>query len=226
MPIDPAMLSDCSTGDPDCLLNDKKVQKILSESCSVSVLSYDREETVFKEGKPIVGFFVICDGLVREISCAGIGNRITLKVFKSGDILTSDAFFLDENIYQTRAQTLTEVKVLFIERSVFPRLMKVAGTKIGMKLARNMRYLRKNLEFSSCPVLKRLAYWLAKLLPESSNKFDISNRELAEIVGCSHVTVSRKLSRLEDKELIQKDGKEIIVLNKAKLKEEVSSKTF
>ncbi|MCF7889699.1 Crp/Fnr family transcriptional regulator [Candidatus Bipolaricaulota bacterium] len=226
MTIDETILSNCSTGEPDCLLSNRKVQKILSKNPSTRLLNYERGENVFKEGKPIVGFYIICEGVVKEVSYRSIGNQITLKIFKVGDILTSDAFFFDEGRYQTRAQALSEVDVLFIDRSVFPELMKVAGKKIGMKLAKNMRYLRKNLEFSSCPVLKKIAYWLTKLLPNSSNRFTVSNKELADIVGCSHVTVSRKLSRLADENLIEKKGKEITVPDKAKLKEAAVNRGF
>lgn len=226
MTIDETILSSCSTGEPDCLLSDRKVQKVLNKNRSPRVLDYEKGENVFKEGKPIVGFYIVCEGVVKEVSCPSIGNRITLKVFRAGDILTSDAFFFDEGRYQTGAKALTEVKVLFIDRSAFPELMKVAGKKIGMKLAKNMRYLRKNLEFSCCPALKKIAYWLINLLPDSSNRFTVSNKELAEIVGCSHVTVSRKLSSLEDDDLIKKEGREIIVPDKARLKEKAVGTGF
>lgn len=226
MTIDETIISSCSTGEPDCLLSHSKVQKVLSDNPSARLLDYERGENVFKEGKPIVGFYLICEGVVKEVSCPSIGNRITLKVFQAGDILITDAFFFDDGRYQTRAEALTEVEALFIERSVFPELMRVAGEKIGMKLAQNMRYLRKNLEFSSFPVLKKTAYWLAKLLPDSTNRFTVSNKELAEIVGCSHVTVSKKLSRLADDDLIEKEGKEITVLDKDGLQEKAVGTSF
>ncbi|MFW6005895.1 MAG: Crp/Fnr family transcriptional regulator [Candidatus Bipolaricaulota bacterium] len=226
MTIDETVISSYSTGDPDCLLSDSKVRKLLSDNPSARFLEYERGENVFKEGKPIVGFYLICEGVVKEFSCPSVGNRITLKVFHAGDVLITDDFFFDEGRYQTRAEALTEVEALFIERSVFPELMRVAGGKMGIKLAQNMRYLRKNLEFSSFPVLKKIAYWLAKLLPDSSNRFTVSNKELAEIVGCSHVTVSKKLSRLADDDLIEKEGMEITVLDKARLKEKATSTSF
>ncbi|MBS3787945.1 Crp/Fnr family transcriptional regulator [Candidatus Bipolaricaulota bacterium] len=226
MTIDETILSNCCTGEPGCLLSDKKVQKILLKDPSTRLLNYERGEKIFKEEKPIVGFYIICEGVVKEVSCPSIGKRITLKVFKTGDMLTSDAFFSGDGRYQTRAEALTEAQVLFIDRSLFPELMKVAGKKIGKKLAKNMRCLRENLEFTSCPVLRKIAYWLINLLPDSSNSFTVSNKQLAEIVGCSHVTVSRKLSRLADDDLIEKEGKEIIVPDKAKLKEEAASPSF
>ncbi|MBS3736179.1 MAG: Crp/Fnr family transcriptional regulator [Candidatus Bipolaricaulota bacterium] len=226
MTIDETVISTCSTKEPDCLLSDVKVQEVLSDNPSARFLDYEKGENVFKEGKPIVGFYLICEGLVKEVSCPSIGNRITLKVFEAGDVLITDAFFFDEERYHTMAEALTEVETLFIERSVFPELMRVAGEKIGMKLAQNMRYLRKNLEFSSFPVLKNIAYWLAKLLPDSSNRFTVSNKELAEIVGCSHVTVSKKLGRLADDDLIEKEGKEITVLDKVGLREKAAGTSF
>ena len=49
---------------------------------------------------------------------------------------------------------------------------------------------------------------------------------MAEIVGCSHVTVSRKLSKLSDKGLIEKRGQEITVPDKSELKEEAMGSSY
>lgn len=223
MSLEDTTFSDCSFDDSDCLLSDDKVREVLSSSRATKFLDYERGENIFKAGKPIVGFYIVCEGVVKEVSCPSIGDQITLKVFKAGEVLISEAFFFDEERYNTRAQAITEVKALFVQRSVFPELMRVAGKKVGRELAKNMRYLRKNLELSSRPVLKKTAYWLAKLLPDSSNSLTISNKELAEIVGCSHVTVSRKLSKLAENDLVEKQGQELTVPNKDKLKEKAST---
>jgi len=226
MPSDDTVLSDCDQEDSNCLLNDEKIRETLSRNHSIKRLSYNRGEPVFEAGKPIVGFYVICEGVVKEMSCHSTGDHITLKVFKSGDLLITDAFFFDEEWYQTKAQTVTEADIFFIRRSAFPELMKVAGEDIGKKLADNMRNLRKNLEFASRPVLKKTAYWLSKLFTDSSRKFTISNKELAGIVGCSHVTISKKLRRLAEKELIKKEGQEITVSDKRELRKEAVGPSF
>ncbi|MFB6291151.1 MAG: Crp/Fnr family transcriptional regulator [Candidatus Bipolaricaulia bacterium] len=226
MSSDDAIFSNCCDKDQDCILNDRKVREVVSREHSIKPLNYDKGANVFEAGKPIVGFYIICEGAVKETSCPSIGNRITLHVFKTGDLLTSDAFLSDEEWYKTGAQTVTEAETLFIRRSVFPELMEVAGAKVGKKLAKNMRCLRKNLEFATRPALKKTAYWLVKLLPNSSNKLTISNKELAGIVGCSHVTISKKLSKLEEDDLIEKEGKELTVLNKADLREKAGRSEF
>ena len=224
MSSDDVILSDCIDGDSDCLLDDRKVRETLSGNRSAKILNYEKGENVFKAGKPIVGFYVVCEGVVKEVSCPTIGDKITLKVFKSGDVLAGDAFFFEEERHRTRAQAITGVKVLFIKKSVFSELLNVAPVKVSKELARNMRYLRKNLELASRPVLKKTAYWLAKIIPDSDNRLTISNKELAEIIGCSHVTVSKKLSKLAEADLIEKEGQDLTVPDRARLKKEAADR--
>lgn len=220
-----AFPSDCGSGKIGCVLNDERVRRTLAEEEAAKVLSYEKRETIFEMGKPIVGFYIVCRGIAKESSYKNRGN-ITLDVYSPGDIITGDAFFRGKEWHETTAEPVFRTKVVFLQREIFPRLMKVAGTKIGNMLAKNMRCLRKRLELSSCSVLERTAYWMVRLSQDSSHDFRITNKELSDIVGCSPVTLSRKLGELTQKGLIDKDGAEIAILEMSELREIVGASEF
>ncbi len=215
--VGPDDLSDCIVEGSDCILEDGRVRQLLVENKGTRVFNYQSGDSVFEAKKAVVGFYLICQGVVKEVSHSMGGETVTLNVLMRGDLLFGDDFFLDNDYRETAAESVTEAKVLLIEKELFPDLMKVAGEKLGKKAGQSMKSLRRRLELRDCSVLKSTAFWLARLSSESEGPFSISNKELADIVGCSPVTLSRKLRELQDKGLIAKNGQDISIENKAKM---------
>ena len=215
--VGPDDLSDCIVEGSDCILEDGRVRQLLVENKGTRVFNYQSGDSVFEAKKAVVGFYLICQGVVKEVSHSMGGETVTLNVLMRGDLLFGDDFFLDNDYRETAAESVTEAKVLLIEKELFPDLMKVAGEKLGKKAGQSMKSLRRRLELRDCSVLKSTAFWLARLSSGSEGPFSISNKELADIVGCSPVTLSRKLRELQDKGLIAKNGQDISIENKAKM---------
>ncbi len=211
-------LSECRENDSDCILTGKSVRRTLIRRKAGKFLNYQKGDRVFVAGKPVVGFYVVCEGLIKEAARRN-GEEITLSIFEQGALLTGDALFRRQEWHETTASALSKAKVLFLQKELIPQLMRVAGSKIGKKLAQNVKGLRRRLELCSCSVLENTAYWLTELLSDSSRSFRMSNKELADIVGCSPVTISRKLGKLSGEGVIEKDGQEITVLEREELRE-------
>lgn len=221
MTDDDCLPSNCGTRETECILNDQTVREVLTREKAARVLSYERGESIFEAGKPIVGFYIVCKGAVREASNNN-GEIITLSLYKRGDVITGDAFFRGVEWHKTTAKSVFESKIVFLQREIFPHLMRVAGSKVGKKLARNMRHLRQRLELSPCSVLEKTAYWLMRLSQGLADTFRITNKVLSDIVGCSPVTMSRELGKLIEEGLIDKDGSEIAILETDKLRKMAS----
>ncbi len=213
-------LSECIVDDSDCILKDQEVRGFLTERKMVRVFDYAEGSKVFEAKRRVAGFYLVCHGVVREFSSTVAGDEVTLSLFKRGDVLLGDDFFLDEEYRNTSAATVSESRVLMIEQEAFPQLMRLAGEKLGKKIARNMKRLRRRLELYSCSVLQNTAFWLLRLISNGENSsFAISNKELSDIVGCSPVTLSRKLGKLQSKGLIEKKGRNIRVKDGERLEE-------
>lgn len=207
-------LSNCVVEEFDYILKDERVKKLLTENKGVCIFNYENGEHVFEAKKAISGFYLICSGVVKEVSYLSSERTVTLNVLMRGDILFGDGFFLDENYRKTTAKSVMETEVLMIAKELFPSLMRIVGEKLGRKAGENMKKLRHKLKLGGCSVLKNAAFWLVKLIPPPEGSFSISNKELSDIVGCSPVTLSRKLRELQDKGLITKDGRKISIKNR------------
>jgi CRP-like cAMP-binding protein len=213
--------SKCGTRETECILNDQAVREVLTKEKASKVLSYERGESIFEAGKPIVGFYIVCEGVVREASNNN-GEIITLGLYKPGDVIAGDAFFRGIEWHRTTAKSLFRAEIVFLQREIFPHLMRIAGSKVGAKLANNMRHLRRMLELSPRSVLEKTAYWLMRLSRGLAHTFRITNKVLSDIVGCSPVTMSRKLGKLIEEGLIDKNGSEIAILKTNKLRKMAS----
>lgn len=186
------------------------------------VFNYEQSDRVFEARRKIVGFYLVCRGVVKEVSRPSVGEEVTLSLFKRGNVLFGDGFFLDRGYRETTAEAVTQAKVLMIEKEAFPKLMNKVGGTLGRKIAHNMKRLRHRLELGPCSALKSTAFWLLRLISDSSgSSLSISNKELSDIVGCSPVTISRKLGELQNQGLIEKKGREIRIMNGKGLEEEI-----
>lgn len=212
----------CDLECPECIISKKKVQEVLFPTKHTKKLRYDDHEIIFKRGEPVISFYIICKGVLREISFAGPDEEITLRVFKKGDILFSDSFFTQKGFYSTTTETVTPVEVIFLRKDVLPELMGVSGRGVGKSIAENMVNLRESLEISSYPILVQVAYWLIKLTQDLSSDCSVSNKRLARIIGCSPVTLSEKLGWLEERRLIVREGQKITIPDNRKLLEGVT----
>ncbi|MFP3953728.1 MAG: Crp/Fnr family transcriptional regulator [Candidatus Acetothermia bacterium] len=209
----------CESCDADCIFKKKHLRKMVKKMNSANILSYNSDEWVFEAGEPIVGFYIICKGVVREISHHSIGNNITLRLLKPGDILIGDAFLDGQKWYETTAKSLTETTALFLDRTIFSKIVEEADEVITREIANSMKSLRNIIELSSCSVRERTAYWLLMLDEGMSNHFFLTNDELAEIVGCSSVTISKTLSKFKSKGIIYKTRRKMNIKDLRKLKE-------
>lgn len=212
----------CGDEESDCILKQKSIRDALSRFDAGKMMNYKQGQIVFETGKKIIGFYVMCEGVVKEFYRKN-GETITLRVFKRGDLLTGDAFFREKDWHKTTAKAIYSSRIVFLPREVFPGLMRAAGSTVGKKLAENMKRLRRRLSLVSCSVLENIVFWLIRLLPEFNNTLSISNKELARIAGCSPVTMSRKLGKLAGDGLIKKNGQEIFVPEKEQLQEIIPS---
>jgi len=207
----------CETCTADCIFKEERIRSEISNFDPPKVLNYNKGSFLFETGKPIVGFYVVCAGMIRELSHKSFNHDITLRLIKSGDILVSDSFLQKNDYYQTTARALTPTRVLFFDRKTFTKLTDLADNNLQVELAKNIRSLRNNIELHSCPVRTRTAHWLVKLNRWFANDLELTNSELAAIVGCSPITISKTLHKLENKGLIYKTRRELKIKDEEKL---------
>jgi len=216
----------CENCDADCVFKQRDLREKISTISAANTLSYTKGKKIFEAGEPIVGFYVVCEGLVKEISNRSIQKDITLRLLKPGDILISDSFLRNHGWYTTSAKALTDTVVLFLEKDMFSKMVQMSDHRMAKEIAKNMKYLRKNIELYYCSVQERTAYWLVNIQQKFSKYLTLTNRELAEIVGCSSVTISKTLNTLESRGMVYKSRKKLIIRDEDKLRKEATCANF
>lgn len=141
------------------------------------------------------------------------GKEITLNIVGKGEIVGEMAA-LDEVPRSTDVITLTETTISSIPAQDFVNLLQnepLAGIHLARLMAKRLRQLNRRLRLREADSLSRVADTLLFLAEgqgkQSEQGMEIPNlphRELSSISGLARETVTRSLTKLEKKGLIER----------------------
>ena len=134
----------------------------------------------------------------------------------------------DDEIYSCSAIALDESKVCFIPKSAFFEILSDNGNltiEIAKVLAKELKEAEQSITTTSQqPVEYRLIDTLIKLYKlygfendSSTINVKMTRNDIANLVGTTRETITRKLYHLQAKGLIALKGKKIEVIKKKKL---------
>lgn len=186
--------------------------------------SVTRGGTVFREGDPSRGLFVITEGRVKLSRLSPAGREQVLHVEGAGASLAEVPVF-DGGGYVGTAVALTDARVLFVERQALLALCRrrpdVALGVIAVLARRLRRFAALIEDLSLRDVTGRLAGFL---LAEASRTgvggdFEIGTQdEMAARLGTVRELVSRSLTRLVRNGLIARAGRRVRLLDTPRLR--------
>ncbi len=84
---------------------------------------YARGATLFQEGRPARGVFLLCDGRAKLTVCSPSGKRLILRIAGPGEILGLSAVLTGEP-YEVTAELLETSQVAFIKRKDLVRFLR------------------------------------------------------------------------------------------------------
>lgn len=195
-------------------------------------LNYQPGQTIFVEGDPCEGLYVIQSGQVKILKTAPSGREQILTIEEAGHSIAELPVF-DGGDYPASAAAISEATLLLIRKRDFHSLcmehpevalkvLKVVGSRL-----RTMVNLINELSFSS--VRHRLAALLLRLAKMEGKKTEggivfhlpSTNQELAAQIGTVRELISRNLGRLQSMGIIQVHGKRVTVQDLRRLEAEV-----
>ena len=170
------------------------------------------------------GLYLISEGRVKVYEITPSGKEYLLRVLHKGDFVGEEALFHTEETY-TYGEALSDGKICFIDRSAFLDLL-TRHPSISLKLleefSRRMTKSAHQTATNTEPVLARLAEYLLNLsAAQDSIQFEIplQLKELSSYLNTTPETLSRKLRELEQKKLIQRDRRTILLLDPERLEQ-------
>ncbi len=189
---------------------------------------YPKGATVFFEGQPSKGIYLLCKGRVKLSTSSKDGKVIILHIAEAGEVLGLSATVSD-SIHIATAQALEPCRASYVRNEDFLRFLEEnseACLNAVKQLSQN--YQKACLQICSLGLSATVADKLATLFlgwckascADSDGihlKISYTHEELAQMIGTSRESVTRILKSFRERKLITRNGSEVIIPDKKKL---------
>jgi CRP-like cAMP-binding protein len=197
----------------------------------ISKRHLDQGASLFSEGDPCTGLFLVASGKIRIFKMSPAGREQVLAVEGPGSSFAELPVF-DGGNYPASASAMEQTEVLFISRKDFqnycrehPEVALKVIAVVGSRLRRLVGIIE---ELSFTTVRQRLIALILRLTQQSGTpsrqgvrlELTKSHQDLAAELGTVRELVSRNLSRLQAEGFLEVDGRRIVVKDLAGLKRE------
>ncbi|MGB4588920.1 MAG: Crp/Fnr family transcriptional regulator [Clostridiaceae bacterium] len=210
--VDKISLFDSLTVEQKNLILSKSVHK-----------NYAKGELVFSPGDPGDNLYIINSGEIKIYKLSNQGKEQIIHVLKAKDFLGEHALF-NNNVLQNTAEALKAANICILKGADIRELI-LAHPQMGLKILE--QYAKKNVQaldmiesIGLYDVEQRIAKYILDLAKETEShliKLPFSKGTLANIIGTTQETLSRKLSSLQDEGIISLQGQRNITILDIKL---------
>lgn len=191
-------------------------------------------ESVFGEGEPCSGLYVVESGHVRIFKSSSSGREHVLAIEGPGSSVAELPVF-DGGNYPASVSAIDDATLLFVSKQDFHALC-LAHPQVALKVLRIVGARLRRLvgiieELSFTTVRNRLAAFLVRLAKTSGKRsvngieirLPANNQELASQIGTVRELISRNLSRFQAEGIIKVDGRNVLVTDLTALEGELES---
>ncbi|MCW3489249.1 Crp/Fnr family transcriptional regulator [Dethiobacter alkaliphilus] len=194
---------------------------------------YEKDEILVLKGSNLEGLIIVSKGRVKAFRDTLEGREQILYIFSEGD------FFGEKNLLQNRdvtytVQALEKTHICMIKKVDFHQLFRTnpdIGLKVLQELCNRLYHLENALESIGSrsvearinSVLLDFAHKFGQTHPQGIMiELPLSREGIANYIGLTRETVSRKMSLLQEEGIIKMVGhKKVIILNKEALDQPV-----
>lgn len=196
--------------------------------------AYPKGSTLFMEGQPSNGIYMLCQGKVKLSTCSPDGKVIILHVAEPGEVLGLSPMITD-SIHIATAEVIEDCQVNFIRNEDFMRFLQThadACMSAVKQLSNN--YQTAYLQICSLGLSNSVADKLAKLFlgwcktngDESNSvhlKVSYTHEEIAEMIGTSRETVTRLLKDFKERKLVTRKGSDLFIHDRDALESNIGN---
>ncbi len=183
--------------------------------------SFERGRTIFSEGEPAHGFFVVMAGKVKIFKISPDGKEQILHIFGPGEPFAEVPVF-EGRPFPAHAVALEDSKCMFFPRSAFVELIKhnpsLSLNMLAVLSKRLRRFTMLVDDLSLKEVPGRLAAHLLYLSEQRQGKddleLDMPKGQLAGLLGTIPETLSRILTKMAKQGFIEADGRLVKIMDR------------
>lgn len=202
-------------------LDDNQMKSVME---TITLKTFKKGEVIFSEGDDGNGFYITQKGSVKIFKLSVDGKEQILHIYGPGEPFGEVAVF-SSIPFPANAVTLKNSDILFIDGEKFTDLLtrnpKISLRLLGILSLRLKQFTVQVENLSLKEVPGRLAEHLIWLSSDQNNAdevtLEISKGQLASLLGTIPETLSRILSKMNQKSVIEVHGKRIKILNTEKL---------
>ena len=187
--------------------------------------TYPKGATLFVEGQPARGVFILCAGHVKLSTSSSDGRTLILRISEPGDLLGLPAT-ISGRPYEVTAEVIEPAQVNFISQADFMNFLREHGEaalRVAQELSESyqtafaeMRTI--GLSHSASEKLARFLLIGAAHHPSDNGviKFSLTltHEEIAQMIGASRETVTRLFADFKKKNLLQIKGSCVTIRDK------------
>jgi CRP-like cAMP-binding protein len=187
------------------------------------VVSFEKGETVVRQGDVINAMYLLVKGVVRTQMITEEGNALEIDLLEAVIPLAPAFIYASNNKYPVDVIAMEPCTFLKISKSAWLKEM-VNNEKLLMNfltLNSNMTvFLSQKLQMISIKSLRhKLSIFLLEKTTPEKNYFILkrSRTQLAEYFGVQRPSLARTIKELEDESIITTSGRVVTVLDRNKL---------
>jgi len=186
--------------------------------------SFVKGETLFTEGEPATGFFLLSKGGVKLCKISPDGKEKVLHFVHPGETFAEAAFFGDGK-YPAEARGVESGELLIFPKAAFMGLLE-RNPQFSLNLIVSLslllrRFARQIEELSFAEVPNRRAAYLIGLAGRKSTSYqgksyidlEMKKGELASRLGTVSETLSRAFRKLKEDNILEVDGSRVVILD-------------
>jgi CRP/FNR family transcriptional regulator len=211
------------------VLNKEQLAKLLS---MITHRKYSRGQVIFFEGDMSDRLYIINRGKAKIYTYTKEGKEQILYLVSEGDFI-GDLSLLKKDKYEFNAEALEETNVCMLSKDDFDRVIR-ENPGITLNILEYVHDRIQRLErliqtLSTKDVEARIAGLLISFAKEFSHddkdgliiELPINREEMANYIGVTRETISRKLASLQDENIIELVGNKKIIIKDMELLEEM-----
>ncbi len=207
------------------MFSDLAEEHLCNISDNKNFISHKKGQILYYEGTKPLGVFCVSAGIVKVFKTASNGKEQIIRLAQKGDFLGYSSM-LGEEAYSNTATIVEDAKICFVPKETFLNVLIKDNNfhrRLTKALCNDLGVMEEQLtDATQKTIRERLAFTLLKLCHTygvdggDGEKIDVilTREEIAGLVGTATETVIRLLSEFKKDELIDFDGKKIIVLDK------------
>ena len=194
------------------------------------ILHLTRKETLFTEGEPYRGMFVMLEGLAVVYKISDDGRMLILQVCRPGDTLADGPLFEAQDAgYPAHARATRDSEIIFLPKDEFTHFLKrhpEVAWEMLKEFAARMKELGLRLEgVTLSEVSSRVAQYLLREVEASGAAADeqpelmlpLTKGSIASYLGTVHETLSRTFAKLIKEKVISVKGSRVTILDRKRL---------